>query len=129
MFIFSLSIVESAVVEWAVRVDGIAFAMRQTAHPIALVVGILVMHVVGVNGGIVGVDADQFFIFFRRKVRLLERVYSTSGWSLGLDRLIAYDLGGRFRLNKSLININMIIPTTVIKMVVWSKWIDIWKIN
>ena len=92
--------------------------MRQSSHPVALVVGILVMHVVGVNGGIVGVDADQFFILFGIEVRLFERVYSTSGWSLGLDRLMAYDLGGRFRLNKSLININMMRPTTVIKMVV-----------
>ena len=62
MIIFSFSLIELAVVESAVHVDGIAFAVWQSVHPVALIVCVFALDVVSVHSGVISFDVYQLFV-------------------------------------------------------------------
>ena len=63
MIIFSLSIIIFSVIESSIGVNGVAFAVWKSAHPISLVKSFFRVHVISINSCIVGFDVDQLLIF------------------------------------------------------------------
>jgi hypothetical protein len=87
--VFSLTIIVFSIVESAIGIDSVSFAMWQSSHPVSLVISTFRVDVVCVDGGIFRLDMNQLFICISLWVRLLERVPSTSLWRRGLACLTA----------------------------------------
>lgn len=88
--IFCFSFFEVANVVTAVGVDGSAFSVRESCHPVALIVSVFSVNVVCIDMGFLLMEFKRFnSIWIRTGLHLFVRVYSTAWRSLGLSRLTA----------------------------------------